>query len=95
MLELINRYCHGYVAIPVILACKQKGLFDLLEQEGALTIDEIGKRLSANIGHLKVALRLLQSLGWLSCNDFGEYTLTGETQWVQQIPDNILALYHF
>jgi len=25
MLDIMNRYIHGYVAIPVILACREKG----------------------------------------------------------------------
>jgi hypothetical protein len=29
MLEIINRYAHGYVGIPVIVACQEKGFFDL------------------------------------------------------------------
>lgn len=32
MLELLNHYQHGFVATPVILACKQHGLFDILSR---------------------------------------------------------------
>ena len=35
MLELINRYTHGYVAVPVILACEKKGFFQLLKERGS------------------------------------------------------------
>ena len=95
MLELINRYCHGYVAIPVILACKTQGLFKLLEKKGALSASGIAKRLKANEGHLQVALRLMQSLGWLSCNKAGEYSLTSTAQTHQHIPEAILEIYQF
>lgn len=27
MLTILNNYMHGYIAIPVILACKKHGLF--------------------------------------------------------------------
>jgi acyl transferase domain-containing protein/NADPH:quinone reductase-like Zn-dependent oxidoreductase/NAD(P)-dependent dehydrogenase (short-subunit alcohol dehydrogenase family)/acyl carrier protein/ribosomal protein S18 acetylase RimI-like enzyme len=96
MLEIINRYCHGYVAVPVILACKAQGLFKLLEKKGALDARGIAKRLKANEGHLRVALRLLQSFGWVSCSSpFEEYALTAAAQCYLHLPETLLKLYHF
>ncbi len=30
MLDVLNRYGHGFVAIPTILACRDAGLFEAL-----------------------------------------------------------------
>ena len=40
MLELINRYPHGFVAVPEVLACKDKGFFHPLKikKEGPQTL---------------------------------------------------------
>jgi malonyl CoA-acyl carrier protein transacylase len=94
MLDIINRYLHGFVAVPVILACKEKGLFELLEHQGELTLDQIVESLKANSGHLQVALRMLQSLNWLERNEVGQYSLTDETQLHKKIPEEILDSYH-
>jgi|JFJP01.1.fsa_nt_gi Acetyltransferases len=94
MLDIINRYLHGFVAVPVILACKKKGLFELLEHHGSLTLEPIVERLGANGGHLQVALRMIQSLNWLSQNEVGAYSLTDEAEIHKKIPEEILDLYH-
>lgn len=60
MLDLINRYAHGFVAIPTILACRERGLFGLLEEGGAMTSRQLAHELDANEGHLCVALRLFE-----------------------------------
>lgn len=94
MLDIINRYLHGFVAVPVILACKEKGLFELLEHQGYLTLEQIVERLGANGGHLQVALRMMQSLNWLERNEAGQYSLTDEAEIHKKIPEEILDLYH-
>ncbi|NJL39308.1 MAG: polyketide synthase [Leptolyngbyaceae cyanobacterium SM1_4_3] len=94
MLDIINRYMHGFVAVPVILACKTKGLFELLEHQGELTLEQIVESLKANGGHLQVALRMMQSLNWLERNEAGQYSLTYETENHKKIPEEILDLYH-
>lgn len=94
MLDIINRYLHGYVAVPVILACKKKGLFELLEHQGELTLEQIVESLGANGGHLQVALRMMQSLNWLERNEAGQYSLTDESEIHKKIPKEILDLYH-
>lgn len=94
MLDIINRYLHGFVAVPVILACKEKGLFELLEHKGELTLEQIVESLKANGGHLQVALRMMRSLNWLDRNEAGQYSLTDETQLHKKIPEEILDLYH-
>jgi malonyl CoA-acyl carrier protein transacylase len=95
MLDVINRYLHGFVAVPVILACRKKGLFELLQHQGSpLTRQQIVESLGANGGHLQVALRMIRSLNWLERNEVGQYSLTDEAQLHKKIPEEILDLYH-
>ena len=94
MLQKINRYTHGFVAIPVILACREKGFFELLAHEGPLSLEQIVKHLGANTGHFQVALRMLESLHWLSRNEQLKYSLISEAAIHNQIPEDALELYH-
>ncbi len=93
MLELINRYEHGFVSVPVILACREKGLFKLIKQKKR-THQQIANTLGANTGHLQVSLRRMQFLGWLSKNEVDEYSLTDNSQACWSIPEEILELYN-
>jgi len=93
MLDVINRYAHGYVAIPVILACKEKGFFDILQRQGSMSLTQIADQMAANSGHLQAALRLLHSLHWLSQDTSGAYSLTVEADIPRQIPADILDLF--
>ncbi|RKG92067.1 type I polyketide synthase [Corallococcus terminator] len=90
MLRLINRYAHGFVSVPVIVACKQKGLFSSLEQPK--TLESLAEALSANSGHLQAALRMLHALGWLSRDEAGTYQVTPEAGLHQQLPSDLLEL---
>ena len=54
MLDVINRYAHGFVAVPVILACKQQGFFKLLASQAPLTSQEIARHINGNEGQLVV-----------------------------------------
>ena len=94
MLDVINRYAHGFVAIPVILACKNKGFFEQLKHQGNTSLEQIIADTGANSGHLQVALRLLQSLGWLLRDATGAYMLTEEAESHRDIPEDILELFH-
>ncbi|MBE9227560.1 GNAT family N-acetyltransferase [Phormidium sp. LEGE 05292] len=93
MLEIINTYNHGFVAIPVIIACKKRGFFDLLAREKTLSCEQMSEELKANNGHFQVALRLLESLNLLSRNEQGKYSLTPEAFGYQAIPEDVLQLY--
>jgi acyl transferase domain-containing protein/cyclopropane fatty-acyl-phospholipid synthase-like methyltransferase/acyl carrier protein len=95
MLDIVNRYAHGFVSIPVILACRKQGLFQKLQQTGSLPLDRLGNALFANHGHLRVALRLLQSLGFVSVDQDDCFTATQETDVIRLIPEDVLELYHF
>ncbi|AEA66026.1 hypothetical protein [Burkholderia gladioli] len=92
MLEVINRYCHGYVAVPVIVACRAHGLFELLEQQGVLGFAALVERLHANDGHFRVALNVLESLGWLERDAGDAYRLTHQGALHARVPDDVLAL---
>ena len=93
MLNIINRYTHGFVAIPVILACSQRGMFDVLAQQGAMQPEDIIQQLGANSGHCLTALRMLQSLNWLSRNSNGQYQLGSDADQHRQIPAEIVNIY--
>ncbi|NEO64163.1 MAG: hypothetical protein F6J98_28635, partial [Moorea sp. SIO4G2] len=54
MLDKINRYAHGFVAVPVICACSEAGVFELLSQKKSLKLEEIVEHLAANSGAIYV-----------------------------------------
>ncbi len=93
MLNIINRYTHGFASIPVILACSQRGLFDLLAQQGAMQPSSIIEHLGANSGHFSAALRLLQSLNWLSQDSGSRYQLTEKAEQHRHVPPEIREIY--
>lgn len=94
MLEIINRYAHGFVAVPVIIACKEKGFFELFMHRDYLSVEEMVNSLGANRGAFQAALRLFESLNWLAKNELGKYCLTEEASIHYSILPDILALYH-
>jgi hypothetical protein len=65
MLVVLNRYAPGFVVMPVVLFCRRGGVFKALES-GPQTEKQLAKELGANLGHLRVPLRLLESLGWFN-----------------------------
>ncbi|MCU7925174.1 MAG: SDR family NAD(P)-dependent oxidoreductase [Candidatus Thiodiazotropha sp. (ex Dulcina madagascariensis)] len=94
MLTVINRYSHGYIAIPVIISCKQHGLFERLKEMPA-SAETLRTELNANSGHLQVGLKLLESMGWLSKNGAGDYQLAKGAQCCSKVPDNVTELFEF
>ncbi len=94
MLNIINNFSHGFVFIPIAIACRKKGLFSLLQDRKSMAIQEIADILNANIGHLQVALRMMQSLGWLAKNQEEEYFLTDKAKVYSLIPEDIIELYN-
>ncbi|PWT90098.1 MAG: hypothetical protein C5B54_07785 [Acidobacteria bacterium] len=95
MLELMNRYIHGFVAIPVILSCRDRGFFELLQQNQSMPLEAIIGELNANSGHFSVAMRMMESLHWIKRNDANEYFLTDESKTAGEIPSDILEIFHF
>jgi len=95
MLSVLNNYSHGYVTIPVILACKKHGLFKVLNLAKPLAFIDLVKKLRANSGHLRTALYMLESLNWVSRNSKDEYLLTPESDIHRKIPRDIMKLMSF
>ena len=93
MLDVINQLLHGYVSVPVIAACRQAGVFAVLQSEGPLSAEELSARLGANLGPLSAAIRLLKSLQWLSHDTTGRLVLTPRAGAVACIPADSLSLY--
>src|SRR5690348_7455370 len=91
MLDVMNCYLHGFVAIPVIRTGLRRGLFHVLSQK-PIGLDALSEKLGARPGHLAAALRLLESLGWIDSQD-GRYRATVQAEQMRFIPDNALALY--
>ncbi|WP_455872355.1 beta-ketoacyl synthase N-terminal-like domain-containing protein, partial [Serratia proteamaculans] len=76
MLSVLNRYCHGFVAIPILEACAKRGLFGLLDSKGFYNRSELIKKLDANEGYFTLALQVLNTLGWIEKNNQDSYRLT-------------------
>ncbi len=95
MLTILNNYAHGYVTIPVIIACKKQGLFEILDTNNPVPFTTLVHRLQANSGHLRIALHTLESLNWVSKNSSDEYVLTAEAEIHQKIPQDIMDLMSF
>lgn len=95
MLDQLNRFTHGYVAIPVILSCRRHRFFDLIREEGALSFETVAVSLKANRGHLAVAWRLLRSIGWLVEDGNGCFRLTDAASDVDKFPEEVLELVEF
>lgn len=96
MLEFLNRYAHGYLAIPVIMSCRKHGMFELF-QDGQVDLSkkQLAKHLQANTGNLQIALRLLHSMNWIVPlnEDNNKYRLISKKY--KLIPDDILDLFQF
>lgn len=98
MLSLLNSYSHGYVAAPVIDSCRRLKIFDALDTETWLQAEELAVRTGVEPGYLRIALHLLQSMGWLeqACdadNDgVDSYRLTGLAD-PRAVPEGIGILY--
>src|SRR5688572_11434954 len=91
MLDVLNRYAHGFVVVPVALACRRGGLFDLLQRQSPQSA-ELAARLGANAGHLQVTLRLLESLGWIDVDADGHLQKTTRLDHQRLIPEDVLPL---
>src|SRR5438874_12856488 len=64
MLDVINRYAHGFVLAPIVQACQRHRVFAILEDK-PLTAVALVEATGANSGCLAAALRSLKSIGWL------------------------------
>ena len=90
MLDILNRYAHGFVVVPVVLASRRGGLIARLES-GPTSFDELVADLGANSGHLRVVLRMFESLGWIEC-DQDKIAATDALAQQALIPDDLWDL---
>ncbi|NND99695.1 MAG: acyl carrier protein [Pirellulaceae bacterium] len=95
MLDILNGYGHGFVAIPTILACRQTGVLDALHTNGSLRVDELAHKISGNTGHLAAALRLLETLGWLDRDESGSYSIHVDENRYLEIPGDAIDWLQF
>lgn len=95
MIELLNRYAQGLVVVPVVAACRRRGLFDLLGPREGLSLETIARKLSANSGHLAAALRMLHGLGWLERGSDGNYVPGPSASELEAVPDELVSLLTF
>lgn len=91
MLSVINRYLHGYVVIPCYVEFQEKGIFQFLKSSSSF--EEIISTFKANPGHLKVALRIFESLNWISKNPENQYQITSDFPEKSEIPPSLKFLY--
>lgn len=92
MLNLINNHAHGYVVTPVVLACNDAGLFELLRQ-GPKDFDRLAEALRANRGHLRVAMRMFESLGWVRRDADDVYAVTEAAAAHRSFPREAQSLF--
>jgi acyl transferase domain-containing protein/thioesterase domain-containing protein/SAM-dependent methyltransferase/acyl carrier protein/ribosomal protein S18 acetylase RimI-like enzyme len=93
MLSLLNRYAHGYVAVPVIVSLREHGVLNLLSESIGYPFDRLVADTGANAGHLRIALRLLESLGWCRGDEHEGIWLTETARMHQLVPAQLLPLF--
>jgi polyketide synthase PksN len=91
MLSILNTLCHGYVAIPVIQVCRKRRLFARWGVGKGIRFQTLARRAGANPGYLRIALSMLEALGWVSRNDDTYYP--DRKIDFDIIPEGILGLY--
>ncbi|MFC4104096.1 SDR family NAD(P)-dependent oxidoreductase [Paenibacillus xanthanilyticus] len=95
MLSILHNYANGLIAVPVLLACRQHGLFELLGAGQPVPFASLAQRLGANGGHLRTALAMLESLGWVERDDQDRYAGTDELARQRLIPADMTELLDF
>ena len=94
MLDIINRFGHGFVTVPTLLALERCGMFQRLKEVGVRGAvgEELAREFDARPGFFRVALRLLESLGILDRVGDGRYEAGSEMGLWADLPQRILAL---
>ncbi len=91
MLDVLNRYAHGFVVVAVTLACRRGGVLAAL-QETPRSARELSAHLRANSGHLGVSLRVFESLGWIERDADGRFATTADVVQERFIHDDLWTL---
>jgi acyl transferase domain-containing protein/acyl carrier protein/DNA-binding transcriptional regulator YhcF (GntR family) len=82
----------GYVTIPVLIACKKKGLFNFLHTDVPISLTSLAETLHARPEHLQTAFQLFESSGWIRLVENRGYVITKEAQQTD-IPHELSELY--
>jgi len=85
----LNLFSHGLVVVPVVIALRQRGFFDLLRRHGPMSVEEICRATGGNVGYLRVCVPLLESLGWLSRDRSGRLVLEASDNCIRILPERI------
>ena len=94
MLEILNRYAHGMVLIPLLDAFRERGcLLDFATSP--LQPRALERKYTINRGYLEVALRMFESLQWLAPTGDGTYVATAKLAKSQALPPGVMSLYDF
>ncbi len=91
MLDVINGFANGWVATPVISSFARHGVFEALS-ERPMTLKKLASRCRGNVGHLRVALRLLYELGWIERIEPDQYEAAKGAALAQQLPSDLADL---
>jgi acyl transferase domain-containing protein/acyl carrier protein len=93
MADRIYSHADGYVSVPVIIACRRRGLFHLLREGGAPGVEDCARRLGSRPLGVRIGLRILEALGWVRRLPVGTYVLLPEAEREAQIADEVLSWY--
>ena len=93
MLEILNRYQHGFSIVPVLYSFKNNKVYDLLNDEHRVTLETLSNLLHANRGSLKVALKSLYQLDLAGIDEDGRYFLKVSRKTLELIPDGLMEFY--
>ena len=93
MLNIINRYCHGYTALSAVAVLNKAGFFNYLASNDGVDIETINTKFNANKGQLLVSLRLLQSISWINLDASGLYRKGDEFQFVSLVTEDVWPIY--
>ncbi len=91
MLDLLNRYSHGFVAVPVVRALDRRNVFAMLADRPR-SLPDIVALGGLNAGHAAAAFDLLQSLGWVAQDGAGLLRLLPAAR-PAAVPDALLDAY--
>lgn len=85
MSDFANRLAYRFLALPVLDACRVRGLLPALRARGALDAGQLAELARTDGATLDAVLGLLTELGWLARDEAGRHGLTpaGE-KWVDE-----------
>lgn len=95
MQGILDRLFLGYVTVPIVAALKARGLVEALARPGPANLNSLAEALRVDEARLAVALRLLESAGWVSRDAEGVYGLTPGARRLEDVSQGILELYEF